>query len=162
MPFNGLGLFQRLYSWTADAANPATDFIRADKMDNEMNGFATGLSNCITRDGEAPPTANIPMGNFRFTGLSPGVASGDSLTYGQVFGTAATFTNATLITPNIQGATFTGAINAMNVTQFTVPTPFPGDDSNSIATTAFVNAAVFELVVPAWFQQFVYQLNGII
>lgn len=68
MPFNGSGTFNRLYSWVQDAANGIK--IRADRMDNEMNGMATGLSTCVTRDGQSPATANLPMGGFKHTNVA--------------------------------------------------------------------------------------------
>ena len=58
MAFNGSGVFVRLYNWVNDAA--ANIKIRADRMDNEMDGFATGLSSCITKDGQTTITANLP------------------------------------------------------------------------------------------------------
>jgi hypothetical protein len=58
MPFSG-GAFARLYSWITDAGNsvPITD----TRMDGEMDGFATGLSNTICRDGQSTTTAKIPL-----------------------------------------------------------------------------------------------------
>jgi len=67
MPFNGSGVFNRLYSWTNDAASNIK--IRADRSDNEDNGFAVGLSTCITKDGQTTVTANLPMAGFRHTGV---------------------------------------------------------------------------------------------
>lgn len=67
MAFNGSGLFLRIFNWAADAA--ANIKITASRMDTEMDGFATGLSNCVTKDGQTTPTANIPMGTFRHTGV---------------------------------------------------------------------------------------------
>lgn len=69
--FNGSGTFVRSFSWQQDATNGIP--ITASRMDTEDSGFASGLSNCITRDGQSPPTSNIPMGNFLITGL--GVAT---------------------------------------------------------------------------------------
>lgn len=66
MAFNGSGTFLRLYSWIADAA--AAIKISSTRMDAEMDGMATGLSNCVTKDGQTTPTANLPMGGFRHTG----------------------------------------------------------------------------------------------
>ena len=59
MPFNGIGVFQRLRNWVADAA--AGIKIRADYHDAEDDGFAAGLSNCITKDGQTLVTQNIPL-----------------------------------------------------------------------------------------------------
>lgn len=78
MSFNGTGVFERLYSWVADAANGI--FIRADRMDAEMDGFATGLSQCLTRDGQAPMTANLKMGGFAITGLKDPEADQEAAT----------------------------------------------------------------------------------
>lgn len=82
MAYNGVGVFVRLYSWVTDAANAV--FIDATRMDNEMDGFAAGLTNCITKDGQSTPTANIPMGGFKITGLGDGVLPTDAATVGQL------------------------------------------------------------------------------
>src|SRR5262245_7684695 len=59
MPFNGSGTFVRLFSWAADLATGIK--IRSDRMDAEMDGFATGLSTCIARNGESTTTQRIPF-----------------------------------------------------------------------------------------------------
>lgn len=82
MSFNGSGVFLRLYSWVNDAA--ANIKIRADRMDNEMNGFATGLSTCITKDGQTTVTANLPMATFRHTGVGDAAARTDYASFGQL------------------------------------------------------------------------------
>jgi len=71
MAFNGSGVFVRLYNWVNDAA--ASIKIRADRMDAEMDGMATGLSNCITKDGQTTITANLPMATYRHTGVGAAV-----------------------------------------------------------------------------------------
>jgi len=45
MPFNTSGIFERLYSWVADRDNGVE--IRADRMDQEMDGFKDAI-NTIT------------------------------------------------------------------------------------------------------------------
>lgn len=72
MAFDGNGVFVRLYNWANDAA--ANIKIRADRMDNEMNGFATGLSTCITKDGQTTITADLPMAGYRHTNVGVGNA----------------------------------------------------------------------------------------
>ena len=72
MAFNGSGVFVRLYNWANDSA--ANIKIRADRMDNEMNGFATGLSTCITKDGQTTPTASLPMATYKHTNVGAGAA----------------------------------------------------------------------------------------
>lgn len=82
MAFNGSGVFVRLYNWANDKA--ANIKVRADRMDNEMNGFATGLSTCITKDGQTTITANLPMAGYRHTGVGNASARNDYAAAGQV------------------------------------------------------------------------------
>lgn len=72
MAFNGSGTFVRLYDWTDDRDGAVK--IRADRMDAEMDGMATALSNCVTRDGQSAATANLPMGGYFHTGVGEGNA----------------------------------------------------------------------------------------
>lgn len=55
--FNGSGTFVRSYNWQQDAANNVD--ISAPRMDTEDNGFASGLSLCVTRDGQGQMAANF-------------------------------------------------------------------------------------------------------
>lgn len=70
MPWNGSGVFTRLYSWVArrDAGSP-TNIIGATEMDAEFDGIVDGLENCVTLDGQTTPSANLPMGAFRHTNV---------------------------------------------------------------------------------------------
>jgi hypothetical protein len=77
MPFNGSGTFNRLYSWIIDAANNVD--ISSSRTDAEMNGFAAGLTNCLTRDGQSPPSADIPWGGKRLTNLGAATTDTDAL-----------------------------------------------------------------------------------
>lgn len=83
MPFNGSGVFNRVYSWQADKA--AGIDITASRTDTDTNDITSnGLSLCITRDGQGSATANQPMNGFRHTGASPGVSSSDYVTLSQI------------------------------------------------------------------------------
>jgi hypothetical protein len=82
MAFNGTGTFVRLYNWVTDKTNSVP--ITASRTDSEMDGFATGLSNCITKDGQTVLTYNIPMASHKLTELSVGSARTDSISVGQV------------------------------------------------------------------------------
>lgn len=55
MPFNGSGTFIRAYNWVTDKINGVN--ITASRVDTEDDGFAAGLSNCVTRDGQGKMTA---------------------------------------------------------------------------------------------------------
>lgn len=82
MPFNGSGTFVSL---------PAPDFpalpgttILASSFNANMNDvFTNGLTKCMTRDGQSPPTANIPMGGFKLTGVGNGTVDTDAAALGQ-------------------------------------------------------------------------------
>lgn len=53
--------------------------IRADRMDAEMDGMATGLSTAICKDGQTTISANIPFNNKRITGLGDASAATDAM-----------------------------------------------------------------------------------
>lgn len=82
MAWDGVGNFNRLYNWVADAA--ADIDIDATRMDAEFDGIVTGLENCVTRDGQNTPSANLPMGNRKHTGVANATALTDYATADQV------------------------------------------------------------------------------
>jgi hypothetical protein len=59
LAYNGTGSFDRLFSWATDKINNIR--ILASRMDSEMDGFATGLSTCVTKDGQTTTTERIPF-----------------------------------------------------------------------------------------------------
>lgn len=77
MAYNGSGTFTRIYNWVTDRNNSVK--IRADRMDAEMDGFATGLSTAICKDGQTTISANIPFNNKRITGLGDASSDADAL-----------------------------------------------------------------------------------
>ena len=127
MAFNGSGTFTRIYNWVIDKANSIP--ITASRMDGELDGIATGLSNCITKDGQTTITANIPFANYKITGLGNGTTRSDAINAGQVqdnqflyLGTtggsadAYTLSPAPAITAYATPQQFTAKINATNTT----------------------------------------------
>lgn len=82
MAFNGSGTFVRLYDWTDD--RDAEIPITASRFDSEDDGFATGLSTCITKDGQTTITANLPMSGFKHTGVGDANARDDYAVVGQM------------------------------------------------------------------------------
>src|SRR5678816_3304048 len=99
MPFDSNGTFNRVIpgGWKADAA--ANIKIRADRHDDEDDGFAAGLSTCITKDGRTQPTANIPMNNKKIIDLAEPTLPDDAATKNYVdtfkqFGTGLVITGA--------------------------------------------------------------------
>lgn len=136
MPFNGTGTFVRVYNWVTDQANGI--LVNATRMDTEMDGLATGLSNALTRDGQSPPTANIPFGSYKITGLGTGSAPTDGVNFAQVF------TN-----PNFAGMVVTGVANLAGASSVTVPTMAAGTNSTAAASTAFAVQLAFSAALPA-------------
>lgn len=63
MPFNGQGSFSLKYNWQNDATNGI--YISSSRMMDQEQDVANGLSNCLTRDGQSPAVAPIPMGGQR-------------------------------------------------------------------------------------------------
>src|SRR5574341_1913677 len=82
MAFNGSGTFNRLYNWVVD--RDAGTKILASKMDDEMDGMATGLSTAICRDGQSTITGNIPFNSNKITGLAAGTAATDAARVDQI------------------------------------------------------------------------------
>jgi len=114
MPFQGNGTFARIYRWQNDAANGLD--ILADRFDAEDDGFATGLSNCITRDGQSPPTASIPWGNQNLTGV--GALSGASFGFtgnGTIGGTLGVTGVATFAAPIVANTPNSGTTGALRI-----------------------------------------------
>lgn len=76
---------------------------------NQLNtDLASGLSNVICKDGQTTPTANIPMGNFKITGLGAATNAGDALSYGGVIGPKFRVTRATSNQTGIPSGVATG------------------------------------------------------
>ena len=86
MSFNGSGTF--LINSTGQPV-VANTVISATVFNALTADLATGLTNCITKDGQSTPTANIPMGSNKITGLANGTLVNDAATLGQVQSTAA-------------------------------------------------------------------------
>lgn len=78
MPYNGFGVFQRLFNWVAD--RDAGIKISAERFDQELDGIAAALSNAITKDGQTTPVANIPLGGKKLTNLGAPTNASDAAT----------------------------------------------------------------------------------
>lgn len=76
MPFSGTGIY----------SPPAADFpavtlttIGSVHFNNTVTDMSTGLSNCVTRDGQSTWTGNLPAGGFKITGMAAGTLRTDSV-----------------------------------------------------------------------------------
>lgn len=116
MPFNGSGT----YAAPASSWNPGVDGSPATTADFNalLTDLETGLSNAVTRDGQSPATANIPMGSNRITGLAYGTAITDAANVAQT------------LSPNPRnvGLAFAVASNALTIS-------LKGTDGNDPSAT---------------------------
>jgi len=75
VPFSS-GTFTPVYNWTTESAAAPIEIAKLDGQDADM---ATGLSNCILRDGTGLPTATIPFNSQRISGLGDATGATDAL-----------------------------------------------------------------------------------
>lgn len=109
MAFNGSG------TYNLPAGNPVVTgtTISSTTTNTTFSDIATALTNCITRDGQSTPSANLPMNAKKLTGLAAGTTAGDSVRYEQVLLLAGgTMTGTvTLVTP-ILGTPTSGTLTS--------------------------------------------------
>jgi hypothetical protein len=79
MAFNGSG------TYTLPGAALTTGATVSSTENNTFrNDVATAFNKTSTRDGQTVPTANLPMGGFKHTGLAAGTTAGDSVRFEQL------------------------------------------------------------------------------
>jgi hypothetical protein len=81
MPYSGSGVFLELISPEFPAV--AGEYIIAEYYNEVIRDIHLGLGNAITRDGQSPALANLPMGGFKHTGAGIARGSGQYLTFDQ-------------------------------------------------------------------------------
>jgi len=102
MSRNGSGVY------TLAAGNPVVTgtTISSTWANNTLSDIATALTQSLAKDGQTTPTANIPLGGFKITGLGAPTVAGDALAYGSpmgaISGTTGTFSG------NVQMASANG------------------------------------------------------
>lgn len=95
MPFNGSGVFVPIAA--PDYPAIPNTLIRAAQFNNNLTDIFNGLTTCITRNGQSPAQANLPMAGFKHTGAGNGSASGEYLVYGQTHPATSIDGNLTLV-----------------------------------------------------------------
>ena len=117
MSFNGSGTFL-----INSAGQPVvTGTIISSTAFNALTAdLATGLSTCLTKNGQTTPTANIPMGGFKLTGLGAATLSGDALSFGGA---------ATVSTLTATGTSTLAAVNVSGLGSYTNTQTFTGSTS---------------------------------
>jgi len=81
MPFNGSGVYSLPTNSFAQPVNDTT--IDSDDASTTLEDIATGLTLCLTEDGQNKPTANIDFTTaYKPVNIAAGVNSGDAVTIG--------------------------------------------------------------------------------
>jgi len=103
--FNGFG------TYVLPAGNPVVTGtpITSVWANTTLDDVSAALTNCITRNGQSPATANIPMGSFKITGIGAAVVAGDAVRYEQI-----PFLNGTAL-PVASGGTGAATLAANSV-----------------------------------------------
>jgi len=101
--------------WTGDASLGIG--IEAGRHDTQDNDFATGINNCITKDGQNAATADLPMGGFKHTNVANASARNNYAAVGQVQDGDFIWLGTTGGTATAQTATATPAITAYKAGQ---------------------------------------------
>ena len=81
MGWNGLGVYLRSRNWVNDA-NAGLN-IEANLMDQEADNIASGINNCITKDGQNSPSQDLPMAGQKHTNVGNASARDQYLPVGQ-------------------------------------------------------------------------------
>ena len=132
MSYNGSGTFnintagQPVVTGTV-ISSTAFNLLTAD--------LASGLTTALTKDGQTTPTANIPMGTFKITGLGAGSAATDAAQYGQLQAGATTI--ATVSGTDTLTGSLTPAITAYATGNLF---SFVAANTNTGATTINLNS----------------------
>lgn len=80
MPFNGNGVY------SLPAGNPVVSNTTASSTvhNNTNSDIATALTNCVTKDGQSTPTANITLGGFKLTNVGAATSVSDAVIASQI------------------------------------------------------------------------------
>ena len=128
MSFNGSGTF--LINSTGQPVVTGT-VISSTAFNALTADLATGLSTCITKDGQTTPSANIPMGGYKITNLANGTNATDAVNFSQLQSSAAKYlsvsgtdTITASLTPALTvytaGDTFSFTVANTNTTAVTI------------------------------------------
>jgi hypothetical protein len=76
------GTYSGAQVWESDEANGFD--IDSDRHDTHDQDLATGINNCLNKNGQNAMTANLAMGGNKVTGLANGTAATDAVTKSQL------------------------------------------------------------------------------
>jgi hypothetical protein len=112
---------------TWQQAQAASVPILSSAADVHDQDIADGINDCLKKDGGNHPTANLPMGGYKHTGVADATVSTEYASKGQM-------DTALALKAPTSSPTFTGTPAA--------PTAAGGTNTTQLATTAFVTSAI--------------------
>ena len=137
--------------WTGDASLGIG--IEAGRHDTQDNDFATGINQCLNKDGSNAATGNLNIGGYKVTNIASGTARTDALSVAQLqdggiiwCGTSGGSANAQTLTPSpaitayAAGQRFLFSAGATNTSTVTIDVSGVGaksiflSETNSAAT----------------------------
>ncbi len=137
MPFNGSGTFTRTNgtnvgttTWQLDRDAGAN--ILSGRHDTHDQDIATGLSNCITKDGQTTITANLPMSGYRHTNVANASSRSDYASAAQVQDGSIVYAGTSAGSGNTYTAILAPSISAYSTGMKVV---FKADKSNTGTAT---------------------------
>lgn len=142
MSYNGSGVF----NINTSGQPVVTGTVISSTAFNALTAdLATGLTTALTKDGQTTPTANIPMGGFKITGIAAATTLGDALSYGRA-ATVSTLTNSALTSGRVPYASTAGLLtDSANLlysgTDLTVYGLTVGRGAGAISTNTAVGAS---------------------
>lgn len=124
-------------TYSLPAGNPVVSgtTISSTWANNTLSDIATALTASIAKDGQTTPTANLPMGGFKLSGLGAGTSAGHSLRFEQLFSQGVPTDIASASTTDIGGE----STNFLTVTGTTTVTSF-GTNYNGPKMLRFTGA----------------------
>lgn len=163
--FNGSGIYERFYSWVVQAT-VNDGVISATEMDEEFDGIATALSNCVTRDGQSPALNNINLGGYRFLNSGDALLENQYVTLKQIRNSDKIYyvttgsANAYILTPNPVITAYVTGQSWLIKANFANTTTTPSININSVGartlTDAQGNALKASAIVSGGFYIIVY------
>lgn len=121
MPFNGSGTYS-----PPGAGFPfvTASAISSTTMNGIINDMSTALSNCVTRDGQSPLTAAMPLGGQVLNNLGAGSAAAPAINFSNGATTGIYSLGANTFGVSIQGA---ASLTIASTRQVTIAQPVSGD-----------------------------------
>lgn len=124
--------------WTGDASLGIG--IEAGRHDTQDNDFATGINQCLNKDGSNAATADLPMGGFKHTNVANATARNNYAAVGQVQDGDFIWLGTTAGTATAMTASATPAITAYKAGQkFRMLTGTASTGTNVTAHTLNIN-----------------------